>query len=138
MLPKQHRQLGHHWQIVQTVGKWLVGMPVMSQRRPNNFKTLLDQQKLILLGHFGVGVIASYTNDKFEKAQPVAIIGKWLVGSRLAKRPFPTVGQQLLRNLPVLPQLLSTTWEVKHTTKKERICCDNRPAEIMLFFSIRA
>ena len=54
-------------------------------------------------------VVGWYTNAKFEEAQPEAIVGKWLVGARLAKRTFPTVGQQSLRNLPMLAQLLCVT-----------------------------
>ena len=52
-----------------------------------------------------------YTNEKFAEAQPAAIDGKWLVLSRLAKRTLPTVGQQSIRNLPVLAQLLCAIWE---------------------------
>ena len=62
------------------VVKWWVGMPVMSQRKPKNFKIPLDQQKIILLGHCW-GIVGWYTNDKFVEAQPEAIVGKWLVGA---------------------------------------------------------
>ena len=53
-----------------------------------------------------------YTNDKFTEVQPEAIIDNWLVGERLAKGTFPTVGQQSLRNLPVLAQRLCATWVI--------------------------
>ena len=75
-------------------------MPVMSQERPNNFKTLLYQWKIIFWGHC-LGIEGSYANDKFALAQPEAIVGNWLVGARLAKRTFPTVRQ------PVTPQFAS-------------------------------
>ena len=80
----------------------------MSQLRPNNFKTLLDHGKIILLGHYW-GVVGWYTNDKFAEALQEAIVGKWLVGARLTKRTFPTVVQQSLRSLPMLVQLLCAT-----------------------------
>ena len=102
------------WQIVETVGKWWVGMPVTSQRRPNNFKTLFGPTEIILMAHYWE-VVGWYTNDKFEEAQPEAIVGKWLVWARLAKRTFPTVGQQSLRNLLVLAQLLCATWVLFHS-----------------------
>ena len=87
----------------------VVGMPIMSQRRPKSFKTLLVQQEIILLAHCWE-VVGWYTNDKFTEAQSEAIVGKWLVGVRLAKWTFPTVGQQSLRSQPMLVQLLCATW----------------------------
>ena len=59
-----------------------------------------------------------YTNDKFTEAQREAIVGKWLVGARLAKRTFPTVGKQSLRNLPMLAQLVCATWDVRQYLHK--------------------
>ena len=54
----------------RTIGKLLVGMPTMRQRRPNNFKTPLEQQKIILLGHCW-GIVGWYTNYKFKGTRDV-------------------------------------------------------------------
>ena len=74
-------------------------------------------------------------NDKFAEAQPEAIVGKSLAGARLAKRTLPTVGEQSLRNLPTLAQLLCATWEgtSKHANPAKSQTRKNYPKTIDFF-----
>ena len=72
-----------------------------------------------------------YTNDKFTVDQPQAIVGKWLVGARMAKWTFSTFGQQSLHNLPVLAQLLCATW-VGQVTHADNLTQSQNPTQYII------
>ena len=61
-----------------------------------------------------------------------------LVGAGLAKRTFPTVGQQSLRNKPMLAQLLCATWELKRKSKsKNKFIMNSKLAFDIIFIALK-